>query len=163
MGNTESKRRRGPWRMMRWLDSISASVDLNFSKLWETVKDRRAWPCCHPRGCRVRHNLATNSVISPTYPPMLSYRQRASYLLIFVSSVVRPSPKSSKSWKVTSSQSSLLPWRFPGSVCHGVIVLSSEVVLRACVCPAIDSQCCCCLEACEHFQIMILEAIWGSR
>ena len=28
---------------MRWLDSISDSVDLNSSKLQETVKDRGAW------------------------------------------------------------------------------------------------------------------------
>ena len=31
------------WQRMRWLDSISDSVDMNLSKLWEMVKDRRAW------------------------------------------------------------------------------------------------------------------------
>ena len=36
----ESKRRR-VWQRMRWLDSISDSVDM--SKLWERVKDREAW------------------------------------------------------------------------------------------------------------------------
>ena len=29
---------------MRWLDSITISIHMNFSKLWETVKDREAWP-----------------------------------------------------------------------------------------------------------------------
>ena len=28
---------------MRWLNSITDSVDMNLSKLWKTVKDREAW------------------------------------------------------------------------------------------------------------------------
>ena len=42
LGKTEGKRRRGRQRM-RWLDSIIDSVDMNVSKLQETVKDREAW------------------------------------------------------------------------------------------------------------------------
>ena len=35
----EGKRRRGGWRI-RWLDSIIDSMNMNFSKLQEIVKDR---------------------------------------------------------------------------------------------------------------------------
>ena len=41
-GKIESKRRRGRQRM-RWLDSITDSVDMNLSKLPEIVEDRGAW------------------------------------------------------------------------------------------------------------------------
>ena len=42
LGKSESRRRRGKERM-KWLDSIIDSMDMNLSKLWEMVEDRRAW------------------------------------------------------------------------------------------------------------------------
>ena len=42
LGKIEGKRRRGQERM-RWLDSVTDSMDINLSKLQEIVKDRGAW------------------------------------------------------------------------------------------------------------------------
>ena len=54
----DSKRRKG-WQKMRWLDSITNSMDVSFSKLWEIVEDRGT-RCVTIRGLqRVRHDLAT--------------------------------------------------------------------------------------------------------
>ena len=42
LGKTEGRRRRGQQRM-RWLDSITDSVDMNLSKLWGIVENRGVW------------------------------------------------------------------------------------------------------------------------
>ena len=42
LGKIEGKRRRGLQRM-RWLDSITYSMDMNLSKHGEIVRDKEAW------------------------------------------------------------------------------------------------------------------------
>ena len=42
LAKIEGKRRRGQQRM-RWLDSVIDSMDMNLSKLQNTVKDREDW------------------------------------------------------------------------------------------------------------------------
>ena len=44
-------RRRGHQRIRR-LDGITDAMDMNLGKLQEMVRDREAWACCSPWGCK---------------------------------------------------------------------------------------------------------------
>ena len=52
LGKIKGKRRRG-WQRMRQLDSITDSMDMNLSKLWERVKKRGAY-------CTAVHGVTKN-------------------------------------------------------------------------------------------------------
>ena len=52
VGKIKDWRRKGQHRM-RWLVSITDSVDMNMSKLWEIVEDRGAW-------CATAHGVTKN-------------------------------------------------------------------------------------------------------
>ena len=54
LGKIEGKSRRG-WQRMRWLASITNSMDMNFSKLREIVEDRGAW-------CAIVHGVVKSQI-----------------------------------------------------------------------------------------------------
>ena len=44
---------------MRWLNGITDSVDVNLSKLWEILEDKRAWSVTVHEVTRLGHDLVT--------------------------------------------------------------------------------------------------------
>ena len=69
LGNTEIRRRRGQQRM-RWLDSITDSMNMSLSKLQEIMNDREAWLAT------VHGNLKGQTWLS-------NWRAALSYLVVF--------------------------------------------------------------------------------
>ena len=55
LGKTEGRRRRGQQRMRRF-GGITNSTDMNLRKLWEMVKDSKAWTATVHGVTKVRHD-----------------------------------------------------------------------------------------------------------
>ena len=69
LGRTEGKRRRGQQRM-RWLDVIIDSMDMNLSKLQESVKDREAWHIAVHGVAKSQTRLNNSNINQQQFCPM---------------------------------------------------------------------------------------------
>ena len=68
LGKIEGKRRRG-WQSIRWLDSITNSLDMSLSKLWEMVKDR-SLAFCSPWGHKELTQLSNWTTTNSNHCPL---------------------------------------------------------------------------------------------
>ena len=61
---------------MRWLECISDSVDMILSKLWEIVKDRKAWCAAFYGVAKSQRQLSDWTATYLNYPSFLKFTSK---------------------------------------------------------------------------------------
>ena len=116
LGGIVGRRRRGRQRM-RWLDSITNSMDVSLSELWKLVNDRQAW-CAAIHGVEKRLTQLSNwtelNYVNVRLPQWLSGKEST----YNIGDSVQETWVRSLDWedpleKEMATHSSTLAWRIP--------------------------------------------------
>ena len=89
-------KRRSERKRMRWLDSLSDSIGIDLSKLWEIVEDREVWHLQSMGLQRVGHNLATEQQQNSWFSSLSSrnlHNTKSSYVSVVFQSCLTLLPR----------------------------------------------------------------------
>ena len=103
LGKIEGKRRRG-WQRMRWLDSVTNTMDRNLSKLQEIGEDRGAW-----WGCMGSQRIGPKLVTQQQQQTNNDPTEKFEYFLSLVAQLVKNLPAVQETWVQSLGQK--IPWR----------------------------------------------------
>ena len=117
LGKTKGRRRRR-WQRMRWLDGIIDSMDVSLSKVWDTVKDRKAW-------CATVHGIVKNQTPLSNWITKVchSFPSKEQVSFNFMAAITVSNNFGTQEYKICHC------FHFSTSICHEVMVLDAMILV----------------------------------
>ena len=117
LGKTKGRRRRR-WQRMRWLDGIIDSMDVSLSKVWDIVKDRKAW-------CAAVHGIVKNQTPLSNWKTKVchSFPSKEQVFFNFMAAITVSNNLGTQEHKICHC------FHFSTSICHEVMGLDAMILV----------------------------------